>query len=86
MPGGAEALVHWRSTVEELAISGALEPVIAFGLDLQNMFGNIEWAELRAAGDADFEEASLWFRWEHKVAEEIRRRQEALVANQSAMR
>ena len=35
MPGGCEALVHWRSTVEELAINGAIEPVVAFDLDLK---------------------------------------------------
>ena len=71
MPGGCEALVHWRSTVEELAISGAIEPVVAFDLDLKNMFCSIEWAEIRAAVDRDFEEASAWFRWQHEAPDEI---------------
>ena len=71
MPGGAEALVHWRSTIEELAISGAIEPLIAFDLDLQNMFGSIEWAELRRAVDRDLQEASAWFQWQHSTFDEI---------------
>eukprot|EP00973_Karenia_brevis_P057003 7929184-Karenia_brevis.AAC.1 len=36
MPGGAEALVHWRACVEDLALSGAIGPLVAFDLDLAN--------------------------------------------------
>ena len=44
MPGGAEALVHWRGVVEERALAGAIEPMVAFDLDLANMLGRgVEW-------------------------------------------
>jgi hypothetical protein len=71
MPGGCEALVHWRSTVEELADSGAIEPLVAFDLDLKNMFGSIEWAEIRAAVDRDFQEAASWLRWQQSTVDEV---------------
>ncbi len=67
MPGGCEALVHWRSAVEEIALSGAIEPLVAFDLDLTNMFGSIEWPEIRAAVDRDFQEASAWLRWQPRA-------------------
>ena len=54
MPGGAEALVHRRGLVEELAISGAIEPLVVFDLDLANMFGSIEWPRIREAIDKHF--------------------------------
>ena len=42
LPGGAEALVHWRSSVEELALQGKIGPLVVFDLDLKNMFGSVE--------------------------------------------
>ena len=71
MPGGAEALVHWRSTVEELARSGSTEPLVAFDLDLANMFGTIEWSEIREAVAADFPEALSWLQWQHSCVDEV---------------
>ncbi|CAK0886405.1 unnamed protein product [Prorocentrum cordatum] len=71
MPGGAEALVHWGGHVEETAMDGTLEPLVAFDLDLENMFGIIEWAEIREAVRRDLEEAEGWFQWEHETPEEI---------------
>eukprot|EP00973_Karenia_brevis_P071372 9914170-Karenia_brevis.AAC.1 len=63
LPGGAEALIHWRSTVEELASSGVIPPVVAFDLDLQNMFGSIEWPQIRASVARHFPEAQRWTEW-----------------------
>ena len=60
MPGGGEALVHWRSTVEELVRSGVIEPLVGFDLDLANMFGTIDWAAIREAVSAHFPEALSW--------------------------
>ena len=71
MPGGAEALVHWRATVEELARNGLIEPLVAFDLDLSNMFGTIEWAEIREAAAADFPESSNWLEWQHSTVDEV---------------
>ena len=43
MPSGAEALVHWRGLMEEQAMQGKTPPLVAFDLDLANMFGSAEW-------------------------------------------
>ena len=58
MPGGAEALVHWRSTVETLALEGDIEALVAFDLDLTNMYGSIEWPSIRAAVAKNFARAA----------------------------
>eukprot|EP00973_Karenia_brevis_P045845 6349660-Karenia_brevis.AAC.1 len=65
MPGGAEAIIHWRSTVEEIAISGMIPPLVALDLDLCNMFGSIEWPSIRASIAAHFPAASAWTDWTH---------------------
>ena len=61
MPGGTEALIHWRGAIEGLAMGGEIEPVVAIDLDLANMFCNIEWPEIRAAINKHFVEASEWY-------------------------
>eukprot|EP00973_Karenia_brevis_P079003 10963797-Karenia_brevis.AAC.1 len=62
MPGGAEALVHWRGTVEGMALEGAIPALVAFDLDIKNMFGSIEWSSIRSSVDRHFPEASSWTR------------------------
>ena len=71
MLGGAEALVHWRELVEEVAVAGGIEPLVAFDLDLANMFGNVEWPQIRSAISKYFPEAEAWVQWEHADTEEI---------------
>ena len=66
LPGGAEALVHWRSTIEDLASQGVIEPLVCFDLDLKNMFGSIEWPSIRAFVAAHFEDAAAWTEWTHR--------------------
>ncbi|CAE7187565.1 unnamed protein product [Symbiodinium necroappetens] len=64
-PGGAEALVHWRNTIETLVLRGCTPLMVAFDLDLANMFGGIEWPEIRAAVHRHFPEAAPWVTWCH---------------------
>ena len=71
LPGGCEACVHWRSTVESLARAGELPPVVIFNLDLANMFGTLEWPKILAAIEKHYNEASKWFEWAHRRPEEI---------------
>lgn len=71
MPGGAEALVHWRDTVEMLALQGHIPPVVAFDLDLANMLCNVDWDEIRAAVGKNFEEARAWIEWCHREPEVV---------------
>ena len=65
LPGGVEALVHWRSTIEELARDGAIPALVASDLELKNMFGSIEWSRIRAAVNAHLPEAAAWTQWAH---------------------
>ena len=71
MSGGAEALVHWRGLIEELALAGAIEPLVAFDLDSANMFGSVKWPQIRDAIAKYVPEASAWVKWEHADVEEI---------------
>ncbi len=66
VPGACEGLVHWRGTVEELAIEGVIEPVVAVDVDLVNMFGNAEWPQIRAALQDDLDEILAWTEWHHE--------------------
>ena len=66
LPGAAEALSHWRGTIEELICDGTLEPMVAADLDLVNMFGNAEWPSIRSAIQSHFEEALPWTKWHHE--------------------
>ena len=60
IPGAVEAMAHWRGNIEELAICGAIEPVVAADIDLVNMFGNCQWVEVRQAIDETMVEIVAW--------------------------
>ena len=66
MPGGTEACVHWRNTLEELAKAGAIPALVAMDLDCCNMFGSLEWPSIRAAVEKHFVEISPWTCWAHQ--------------------
>ena len=61
MPGACGAMVHWRGTVEELAVQGAIPAAVALDVDLVNMFGSAEWGAIRASIDpVAFPEIAAW--------------------------
>ena len=66
MPGSAEALSHWRCTIEELIRDGTIEPMLATDLDLVNMFGSVEWPAIRVALGEHLPEALPWTTWHHQ--------------------
>ena len=66
MPGSAEALSHWRCTIEELIRDGTIEPMLATDLDLVNMFGSVEWPAIRVALGEHLPEALPWATWQHQ--------------------
>ena len=66
MPGGAEAMVHWRNTLEELATSGVIPPLVALDLDCCNMFGSLEWPSIRDAVARHFPDIQAWTEWAHQ--------------------
>ena len=63
IPGGAEMLYHARSTIEEVADSGALGPLTVVDLDLVNFFGSVEWDYILRAYDELFPEGYKWEEW-----------------------
>ena len=63
IPGGAEALYHARVTIEELADSGSLGPLVAVDVDLVNFFGSVEWAATKDAYRDLFPEGLAWESW-----------------------
>eukprot|EP00969_Alexandrium_andersonii_P144667 6397320-Alexandrium_andersonii.AAC.1 len=64
VPGACEAMAHWRGTVEELAVRGAIPAVVALDVDLVNMFGSVEWDAMRSSIDpAEFPEIAAWTSW-----------------------
>ena len=69
MPGGAEVLVHARSTIEELGSRGELPPMAVVDVDLINCFGTFEWPKIVEAVDRHLPVASPWNRWscEHET-------------------
>eukprot|EP00973_Karenia_brevis_P050186 6963523-Karenia_brevis.AAC.1 len=66
MPGGCEALVHWQNTLEELATSGVVAPLVALDLDCCNMFGSLEWPSIRKEVEKHFPETLQWTTWAHQ--------------------
>ncbi len=56
-PGGAESLIHWRTTVEEAARAGIIDPVVVADLDMKNFFNSVEWPAIRDPVRRHFEEA-----------------------------
>ena len=63
VPGGAEALIHTRRTVEEVAALSGLGAVAVVDVDLINCFGMFEWpATLDAVGE-HLPELEPWLRW-----------------------
>lgn len=66
LPGGAEALVHWRSTVEEAARDGLIEPIVIADLDMKNFFNSVEWPAIRESMRRHLEQATPVVEWEQR--------------------
>ena len=71
VPGGAEALVHRRGCVEELARAGIIPPLVAFDIDCANMFGSIEWEAIRRAMGKHCASLLPWTEWAQTEASEV---------------
>eukprot|EP00973_Karenia_brevis_P057015 7931794-Karenia_brevis.AAC.1 len=66
VPGACESLCHWRSTVEDMARAGDMDPVVIADVDQVNMFGNAEWDSIRESIDQNLPEISAWTSWVHR--------------------
>ena len=67
LPGGAEALAHWRATVEEAAKAGIIRPVVTADLDMKNFFNSVEWDAIRRSVQEHLEVVAPSVAWEQKV-------------------
>jgi hypothetical protein len=66
MPGGAEALVHWRDTVEQAARQGTIPAVVIADIDMKNFFNTVEWEAIRSSIQEHLPEASPSVCWEQE--------------------
>ena len=62
-PGGAEALVHARDTVEKHIAGVAGENVVVIDVDLRNAFPSLEWAPIRDAIAEAVPGVAKWTCW-----------------------
>ena len=66
IPNGSEALVHWRSTVEDAAKAGIIEPVVVADIDMETFFNSVEWPAIRDSLRKHFPEAARVVEWEQR--------------------
>ena len=67
LPGGAEALIHLRRSLEHAAASSD-ECIALLDLDLRNAFPSLEWPAIRAAVKKWMPELGPWTQWIHGAA------------------
>jgi hypothetical protein len=65
IPGGAEALTHWRDLAESASKCGVGKAVVIADLDMANFFNSVEWPAIRDSVARHFPEASPILQWEH---------------------
>ena len=69
VPGGAEALIHFRTLIEQGLAQGDATAVV--DVDWQNAFPSLEWDGIRAAVDKHLPNLSAWIRWCHASPSEV---------------
>ena len=65
VPGGAEGLVHFRTTLEKI-LNSSSTPWAVIDVDLQNAFPSLEWDAIRQAVAARLPEVLDWTDWCHE--------------------
>ena len=63
IPGGAEALLHFRGDVEDLIREGVIRPLVVLDLDLANAYGSLEWDSQREAYTEGAPRMQAWEDW-----------------------
>ena len=71
IPREAEALVHFRDTVERAALCGLIDPVVAIDADMASCFCTLEWEPSRAAVEELLPGRSKWQAWCQQSAGEV---------------
>ena len=69
LPGGAEALIHFRKVTEQLLQSSTVAEILAIlDIDLVNAFPSFEWEAIRE-GLAEYMPGILpWTQWCHETS------------------
>eukprot|EP00973_Karenia_brevis_P058978 8212126-Karenia_brevis.AAC.1 len=71
-PGGAEAIIFAHHTIEEMYEAGLLDrPLAVIQVDQKNMFGNLEWDEIRKSMLAEVPALAASTAWKHRLSSEI---------------
>ena len=65
LPGGADALVHLRRSLEQAMAECDGEALALLDLDLRNAFPSLEWDAIEAAVSEHAPELGPWTRWCH---------------------
>ena len=66
IPGGADALVHFRTAVEEGLQADGGPALVLLDLDLKNAFPTFEWDAIREAVSALVPDIAAWTAWCHE--------------------
>ena len=71
MPGGAEAMVHFRDVVEKLAVEGSISPLVILDLDMVNALCSAEWEAVRDAIKQELPSQLPWLEWAHTEPSQV---------------
>ena len=71
VPGGCEAMVHFRHLIEAAAQNGTIAPLVCMDLDLQNCFCTLEWDAMRSDISNHAPDLLPWLNWQQQSASEV---------------
>ena len=72
VPGGIDVLIHARSTIEDLACKGVIDPLVVVDADLINCFGMFEWPSIVGSTTSFLPEVKPWLEWCSQDAADIK--------------
>ena len=72
VPGGAEALIHARSVIEQSAQASPDAGVwAAIDVDFVNFYPSLEWDDIEDEIETHLPDIVAWTRWCHEIAADI---------------
>lgn len=71
IPGGADALIHFRTELETALLESGSGELVILDVDLKNAFPSIEWHAIRQGLCQDFPDLMAWTSWCHLTASQI---------------
>lgn len=71
IPGGADALIHFRVGVESFLKQHSTDPVAIIDVDFSNAFPSLEWESIRGAIREELPDLLSWTTWCHRSAVQV---------------